>query len=141
MSDLTERINEALDGRATTGAWAVEHAGNMHYGVKQAEADPRIGVPLSVVYAHCGFDGFGNGSRRQDAEFIAAAPALLREAAEQLADTTQDRDEWVGACQSLRRELAAKDAEIATYRVLTEKLRVNGMTVDEVLAIVLGRTQ
>jgi hypothetical protein len=40
-----------------------------HYGVGSAE-HPEIPI---VVYAQHGWDGYGNGSRQYDAEFIAAA--------------------------------------------------------------------
>lgn len=50
--------------------WVASHAGNMHYGVKTDQH-------YTVVHAHANHEGFGNGSNRGVAEFIAAAPELV----------------------------------------------------------------
>ena len=66
---------------ATEGDWKVTHAGNIHYGVRaHIEGDV---YPATVVFAQADSQGYGNGSRKVDAEFIAHArqdiPALCDE--------------------------------------------------------------
>ena len=73
MTDLIERAKASLEG-TTEGPWRVSHAGNVHYGVSHGE----YSFP-TVVKARCEYDGFGNGSSRADANFIAEARTLVPE--------------------------------------------------------------
>jgi hypothetical protein len=73
MTDLTERAKASLEG-ITEGRWRAVNVGNIHWGVTHGEYN----FP-TVVKAQCGYDGFGSGSSQVNAEFIAAAPDLVRE--------------------------------------------------------------
>lgn len=77
MTDIIERAKATLEG-VTEGPWKPCHVGNIHYGVGSGDCN----FP-NVVHAECGPGGWGNGSRRADAEFIAASrtlvPALIAE--------------------------------------------------------------
>ncbi|KRQ27139.1 hypothetical protein AOT87_04135 [Mycobacteroides sp. H003] len=72
MSELTERGKALLEG-VTEGVWTVDAAWGGHYGVRGGK------YQLQVVYAHSDWEGFGNGSRLADAEFIAASRQLVPE--------------------------------------------------------------
>ncbi|WP_234796337.1 hypothetical protein [Mycobacteroides chelonae] len=92
MSELIERAKALLEG-VTEGVWAVDPVRGGHYGVRGGK------YQLQVVYAHSDWEGYGNGSTKADAEFIAASrqlvPELIAEVerlAEQLADMANYAD-------------------------------------------------
>lgn len=68
MGDITTLLRD-LAAHAEPGPWKVTHAGNMHYGVS---TDTGRSYDLTIAYARCEWDGFGNGSTRSNAEYIAA---------------------------------------------------------------------
>lgn len=74
MSDHSELIARAeqIQEGVTEGPWMSRCAGNIHYGVSHGDYN----FP-TVVKAHVSYDGYGSGSTRVDAEFIAAARTLV----------------------------------------------------------------
>lgn len=73
MSDnLLDRAKASLEG-VTEGVWTVDPMRGGHCGVRGGK------YQLQVVYARSDWEGFGNGSRLADAEFIAAARQLVPE--------------------------------------------------------------
>lgn len=72
MSELVDRAKASLEG-VTEGVWTVDPMRGGHCGVRGGK------YQLQVVYARSDWEGFGNGSRLADAEFIAAARQLVPE--------------------------------------------------------------
>lgn len=72
---LCAKIEAAIKA-ASPAPWTTFQTRGGHYGVKDARG-------WTVVYAHAGLDGYGNGSTQADAEFIVVArnamPPLLQE--------------------------------------------------------------
>lgn len=72
---ILARAEAALEG-VTEGPWEVDEVAtggyNPHYGVRQAIDRYRI-----VVHATSDYEGYGNGSTKADARFIAAARQLV----------------------------------------------------------------
>lgn len=75
LKALRAKIEAALKA-ASPDPWTIFATRGGHYGVKDARG-------CMVVYAEAGLDGYGNGSSKGDAEFIAlarnATPQLLGE--------------------------------------------------------------
>lgn len=97
--------DETRTPRLPSSPWRVTHAGNIHYGV--ASADWAYASAADVVYAHAGRDGFGNGSTRDVAEFIATTPDIVAAAVEVIRAANRDPDEgptgWPEAMSELAR--------------------------------------
>lgn len=104
MSDIVQRSKAALEG-ITEGPWKAVNAGNIHWGVSSEGYD----FP-TVVKAQCSYDGFGNGSRRVDAEFIAAAPELVRELVAEV-EQLQAGGAWVEHVERQRAMKRERDGE------------------------------
>ncbi len=75
LQALRVKVEDALKA-ASPDPWTIFTTRGGHYGVKDARG-------YMVVYAFAGLDGYGNGSSKGDAEFVALArnamPALLHE--------------------------------------------------------------
>ncbi|WP_078354187.1 hypothetical protein [Mycobacteroides chelonae] len=89
MSELLDRAKASLED-VTEGPWTVDPVRGGHYGVQGGQ------YQRQVVYAHSDWEGFGNGSTKADAEFIAAArqlvPELITEI-ERLEERVAERDQ------------------------------------------------
>lgn len=77
MGDILERAKAALEG-ITEGPWRVHEATTSGYAPHYGVASGDRSYP-DVAYAHSDWEGYGNGSRKADAEFIAAARTLVPE--------------------------------------------------------------
>lgn len=97
-----EAIRQLLDGATTPGPWSVIDRGYGHVGVT-SERFPTI---PTVVYAHSGQDGYGNGSTKGDAALLAAAPDLAATALALHADLAARGNE--GVAGEYHREVVAR---------------------------------
>lgn len=72
--NIVEQAKATLEG-VTEGPWLV-HNERGHYGVTSITEAHAYG---NVAFAQSDYAGYGNGSRKADAEFIAAARTLVPE--------------------------------------------------------------
>lgn len=93
MSELVARAKASLEG-VTEGPWeTVAVQGNPGY-------DPFYGVrstceqPRRVVFAQSDWEGYGNGSTKADAEFIAAARHLVPELIAEIERLQAANERW-----------------------------------------------
>ncbi|MDB2213837.1 hypothetical protein [Mycobacteroides abscessus] len=111
MSELLDRAKASLEG-VTEGPWEpVEERGNPgyspFYGVRSAGDQPR-----RVVFAQSDWEGYGNGSTKADAEFIAAARQLVPEL---IAEVERRERALQGRVRELERE---RDDHLETAEIM-----------------------
>lgn len=77
MTDIVARAEKLLKA-ATPGPWRICEVASSGYQPHYGVSSEGHNYP-NVVFAQCDWEGYGNGSRRDDAEFIAASPTLVAE--------------------------------------------------------------
>ena len=80
-----------LAANATQGDWKIKSSEFGHYGVDAYNVDEYTRFPYEVVFMQVSYDGYGNGSSRRDAEFIAGVnPKVVIELLGQLEEAQNE---------------------------------------------------
>lgn len=119
MTDVVARAKAALEG-VTEGPWEVSAQATPGYSPHYGVASQGRSYP-NVAYAETNYEGYGNGSRKADAEFISEARSLVPDLVAEVERLRYEVSE--GTAGRIHRQWTAARRQVKELRAELARLR------------------